>query len=649
VTAVGLPIRARLDERSARRWLYAVLAVAAALAWILFRGQMTLPHNDDAPIFRTLAGARTWASENRSTLAPIREGLGGLIDTMNNLLASLGWPGVIGLVAALGFGFGGIRVGLLAGLGLASLGILGLWDASMATLAMILAAVLISVAIGLPLGILGGRSTRVAAVLSPILDVMQIMPTLAYLTPVTAFFFIGATPSTVATLIYAIPPAIRITTLGMRAVPRSTIEAASAYGATGRQVLSKVQLPLAWRAIALGINQTIMLALSMVVIAGLIGAPGLGRLVINALSKVNVGASFQAGIAIVILAIVLDRVSYALGAAFDPRSRAEAGGQSADRASSRRRRMTRWLPAVIALVAGLGAPAIVDAIKFPDAIQVSFVDPVNQVAGWVTDTFSPFTHGVEFVTTTFILNPIETVLTDAPWWLVFVVVVGLAWTLSGMRPAVVAGVCLGLIIFLGLWTHSMVTLANVVVATALTLLIGVAAGVATARNARLRLAVRPLLDAAQTLPPFVYLLPALALFGPTRFTAIVAAVIFSIPPVIRLVEVGIRAVPATIVEAATASGATSRQLLWKVQLPLSREALLLAANQGIVMVLSMVVVGALVGAGALGYDVLTGFARGEQFGEGLAAGVAIVLLGIMVDRITQGAGGRRRSTVVRAG
>ncbi|HEY8438872.1 MAG TPA: ABC transporter permease subunit [Candidatus Limnocylindrales bacterium] len=642
MTAVGLPIRSRIDERAARRWLALVLAIAGVLAWILFRGQMTLPHDDDAPVFRTLGGIRDWAADNRSTLAPVREGIGGLIDVFDELLASLGWPGVIAVVAAIGLGFGGVGIGLLAATGLASLGVLGLWDASMATLAMILSAVVISIAIGLPLGIIAGRSNRVAAVLSPILDVMQIMPTLAYLTPVTALFFIGATPSTVATLIYAIPPAIRITSLGMRGVPTTTVEAASAYGATGRQVLAKVQLPLAWRAIALGINQTIMLALSMVVIAGLIGAPGLGRLVINALSKVDVGSSFQAGIAIVILAVVLDRVTYAVGDRLDPRAR--IGVPVAQRG-----RLRRWLPAAVVLGLGLAAPAVIDATAFPDAIQVSFVGPVNQIAAWIADTFGPFTHGLEFVTTTYVLNPLETVLTAAPWWLVFVVAVGMAWILSGVRPAVVAGVCLGLIIILGLWAHSMVTLANVVVATALTLLIGLAAGIATARNARLRTVVRPILDAAQTLPPFVYLLPALTLFGPNRFTAIVAAIIFSIPPVIRLVEVGIRAVPPTAVEAATASGATRRQLLWKVQLPLSLQALLLAANQGIVMVLSMVVVGALVGAGALGYDVLVGFARGEQFGKGLAAGVAIVLLGIMLDRITQGAGGRRRGTVVRAG
>jgi glycine betaine/proline transport system permease protein len=147
---------------------------------------------------------------------------------------------------------------------------------------------------------------------------------------------------------------------------------------------------------------------------------------------------------------------------------------------------------------------------------------------------------------------------------------------------------------------------------------------------------RPFLDAAQTLPNFVYLLPAVALFGASRFTAITAAVIYAVPPVARLVEDGIRQVPDTVVEAATAAGSTGRQLLWKVQLPMARSALLLAANQGIVMVLAMVVVGGLVGAGALGYDVVAGFSQSEDFGKGLAAGAAIVLLGVMLDRITQG-------------
>ncbi|GID26098.1 ABC-type proline/glycine betaine transport system permease subunit [Paractinoplanes brasiliensis] len=207
---------------------------------------------------------------------------------------------------------------------------------------------------------------------------------------------------------------------------------------------------------------------------------------------------------------------------------------------------------------------------------------------------------------------------------------------SGWRAALIAAAAAAGIAGLGLWQHSMQTLATVLVAIALTMVVGVAVGVFCARHDRLATAVRPVLDAAQTMPSFVYLLPAVALFGASRFTAIVAAVIFAVPPVVRLVERGVRDVPATVVEAAVSAGSTPRQLLWKVQLPMARGGLLLAANQGIVMVLAMVVVGGLVGAGALGYDVVAGFSQRELFGQGLAAGLAIVLLGILLDRLTQG-------------
>jgi glycine betaine/proline transport system permease protein len=642
MTAVSVSSRARLDPRSARRLLAAALVAAAAVAFVIFRGQATLPHNDDFPLFRSLNGVRDFVDENRYVLDPIRSSVASLVDIFDLVIASLGWPGIIGVAGALGLVFGGVRLAVLAIAGFVSLGVLGLWDASMATLGLMLAAVIIAVAIGVPLGILAGRSRRVSAAISPVLDIMQIMPTFAYLTPMTLLFFIGAAPSTVATLIYAIPPAIRITALGIRGVPESTVEAATSLGATSRQVLTNVQLPLARRAIGLGVNQTIMMALSMVVITAMIGAPGLGRDILSAVQKVDVGAAFDPGLAIVILAIILDRLTFAAGEWLDPRSHLERG-------RTLRRRLLGWSGPAAILAAGLLAPFAVDATRFPTDITFSFRGAINESVDWFTSSFSWLTIGIKNELTAVVLNPIETVLTDSPWWLVVAVVMVIAWYLSGRRASLTAGVCLSAIVLLGLWGHSMSTLANVLVATALTLMIGIAIGILTARSDRLRMILRPILDAAQTMPAFVYLIPALALFDPSRFTAIVAAVIYAVPPVIRLVEVGLRAVPATIVEAATASGATERQLLWKVRLPLSQHALLLAANQGIVLVLAMVVVGALVGAGALGYDVITGLAQGKDFGKGLAAGVAIVLLGVMLDRITQGAGGRRRSTVARAG
>jgi glycine betaine/proline transport system permease protein len=170
--------------------------------------------------------------------------------------------------------------------------------------------------------------------------------------------------------------------------------------------------------------------------------------------------------------------------------------------------------------------------------------------------------------------------------------------------------------------------------------LGVLVGVWMGRSDRADRLIRPTLDAAQVMPAFVYLVPFLGLFGPTRLTAIVAAIVFAAPVSIKVVADGVRAVPASVVEAATAAGSSRWQLIAKVQLPLARRSVTLAANQGLIYVLSMVVVGGLVGAGALGYLVVAGFAQGSLYGKGLAAGVAIVLLGVLLDRITQAAARR---------
>jgi glycine betaine/proline transport system permease protein len=172
------------------------------------------------------------------------------------------------------------------------------------------------------------------------------------------------------------------------------------------------------------------------------------------------------------------------------------------------------------------------------------------------------------------------------------------------------------------------------------MVLGVVVGVWMGRSHRADRIIRPVLDAAQTMPAFVYLVPFLALFSASRFTAIVAAIVFAAPVAIKIVADGIRAVSPTTVEAATASGSSTWQTITKVQLPMARQALVLATNQGLIYVLSMVVVGGLVGAGALGYDVVAGFSQGQLYGKGLAAGLAIVVLGVLLDRLTRAAAAR---------
>jgi glycine betaine/proline transport system permease protein len=380
----------------------------------------------------------------------------------------------------------------------------------------------------------------------------------------------------------------------------------------------------------LAVNQAIMMALSMVVITALINAPGLGQNIVQALERVNVGAAFDAGVAIVILAVVLDRITTHAAKRVAPTTH-----------RSVRLRAVRPLAAVAAVVVVtvLGRVSSWGA-EFPAGWRASFAVPVNEATRWVEFHWYDATEALKNGISAGLLDPIETVLTTTPWWLFLLAVLIFGALASGPRAAVVAGLAVAGLVGLGLWQHAMQTLATVLVATVATMLFGVLLGVIAARHDRFAGVLRPVLDAAQTMPSFVYLLPAVALFGATRFTAIVAAVIYAVPPVVRLVERGVRDVPPTVVEAAVSAGSTPRQLLWKVQLPMARRGLLLAANQGIVMVLAMVVVGGLVGAGALGYDVVAGFAQREDFGKGLAAGFAIVLLGVLLDRLTQGAGRR---------
>jgi len=642
MTTVPLPAARRIGLPRTRRAWALVLAVVTAVLYVAFRGTAALPHSEDAAAFRVLNDARDWVDENRNSspiflflVNGVRLGIAELYGAIQGLLVGLGWIGVTAVGGAVALVVAGWRIGLLTLVGFLSFGVLGLWEESIETLALTTAAVLLSLTIGIPLGVAAGRSPRLRAALMPVLDVMQIMPTFAYLAPMALIFLIGAPSATIATLIYAVPPAIRITALGIREVSPATMEAATSLGSTRWQTLRKVQLPMAKRTIVLAINQTIMLALSMVVITALIDAPGLGQNIVRALERVNVGAAFDAGVAIVVMAIMLDRITTRAS------QRVEAQYRGGGRNSPGRRRALLLGAGVVAAVATVAGKAFPE---FPEALNFSFAEAVNTVVEWVETNAFPVTDAVKNVVTEGLLNPLQTVLTSAPWWLVLGVVFALGLLATGVRAAITAVACLAAVIALGLWQHGMETLATVLVATVITMAVGVLLGVWAARSDRVAALMRPLLDAAQTMPSFVYLLPAVALFGATRFTAIVAAVIFAVPPVVRLVEDGIRGVPPTVVEAATSAGSTTRQLLWKVQLPMARRALMLATNQGIVMVLSMVVVGGLVGAGALGYDVVAGLGQSEDFGKGLAAGVAIVLLGVMLDRLTQRPGERSLST-----
>ncbi|WP_217208116.1 proline/glycine betaine ABC transporter permease [Streptomyces sp. AC550_RSS872] len=550
-------------------------------------------------------------------------------------LPQIGWLGVVGIAGYVSWAVGNWRVALLAVAGFTFLGLQGLWQESMDTLALTVSAVFVALLFAIPLGVWAGLSDRFNRVVTPFLDLMQTMPTFVYLAPLTLFFQIGPASATIATLIYAAPPTIRITAHAIRSVPQTTVEAADSLGATRRQSLMKVLLPMSKRTVVMGVNQTIMAALAMVTIAALIDAPGLGKTVVQALQSLDVGTAFNAGLAIVVMAIVLDRVATAAS------GREEAARRSKNRLLTWRRPLLGAGGALAAVLVYL-SHTYVWAAEFPGDAGVgsAISSGADSVTTWAQDNLSGLTNAFRDAITNGLLNPFQTLLTDSPWWLVGAALIGLGVVLGGWRAGLTTAVCVSLLVGTGVWSDSMTTLASTVVATVLVLVLGIVFGVWMGRSALVDRLLRPSLDAAQVMPPFVYLVPFLALFGATRFTAIVAAVVYAAPVAMKIIADGVRNVPATTVEAATSAGCNTWQIITKVQLPMARGALTLATNQGLIYVLSMVVVGGLVGAGALGYDVVAGFSQGQLYGKGLAAGLAIVLLGVMFDRITQAAARR---------
>ncbi|WP_419786980.1 ABC transporter permease [Pseudodesulfovibrio sp.] len=219
---------------------------------------------------------------------------------------------IIVLVCLAAWKFSGKRLALFSLASMLLVGFLGLWPDTMTTLAMVLSSVVICTIFGVPLGIMSGRSDRFEAALRPVLDAMQTTPAFVYLVPIVMLFSVGNVAGVLATIIFALPPIIRLTNLGIRGVHPELVEAALAFGATRRQVLFKVQIPLAMPTILAGLNQTIMMALSMVVIAALIGAGGLGSPVILGLNTLDIGRAVVGGLGIVLMAIVLDRITQSM-------------------------------------------------------------------------------------------------------------------------------------------------------------------------------------------------------------------------------------------------------------------------------------------------------------------------------------------------
>ena len=609
------------------------------------------------------------------------------LEAAENLLMGLPWVVVVLGIALPALRYGGLRLALFCVVAVVFWGVVDMWRPAMETLSLIGISVILSVVMGVLLGVLCSQSNVLWSMVRPVLDTMQTMPTFVYLIPAIFFFGIGDPPAVAATVVYALPPAVRLTNLGIRQVSAEAVEAARAFGSTTAQVLLKVQLPLALPSIMMGVNQTVMMGLGMVVIATFIGAGGLGYEVWGGLRRIKVGWALEAGLCIVFMAILFDRLGYAFSRTREPRRASAfrllpqrfehhggaraieriidlayrlAGGLSlrctalvagaaarlaglvagGEAARALRELLTRHAFLVTSLVL-LVALVLIDRHlasfgAFPESLEYSIRKPVDRALNELklNAGFYAFTTWIRATVFHWVLDPMADFLVWIPWWYFTGIVALVAWCSAGRGVALVSVACMLFIGAVDLWPTAMFTLATILTSVLICMAVGLPVGILAACSDTLQSIVRPILDAMQTMPAFVYLVPVLMFFGGNVVSAVIATVIYAVPPLIRLTTLGIREVSAESVEAASSFGSTYLQTMLKVKLPLALPSIMLGVNQAVIFAVAMTVITPLIGGAGLGQEVFTALSV-VNTGMGFEAGLAIVFIAVVMDRITQ--------------
>jgi glycine betaine/proline transport system permease protein len=529
--------------------------------------------------------------------------------------------------------------------------------------------------------VLAHRVPKSRGAVEVLLDLMQTMPAFAYLIPLLLLFGFGPVVGLIASAIYAVPPMVKNTLLGLQRVPADIVESGTMSGCTGRQRFWLVEVPSALPQILVGINQATMYAFSIVIIASFIGGfDDIGWEVLQSMRQAAFGQSLLSGLVIALMAMVMDRITLGF-----------AGRGAADRPA--------WLAAgpfwaAIVLLLGLAvllhAGGLLLAVPFASTRGLIDAEALNRwVLGLVAayanplETFkndflyffilplrigmiravAPVSWGITLTPTVIaIYAAIVAVLAGAlamrfswrpalaaivaglifffglygfPWPALIALVVTLAWTCAGRNVAIFALLSCAFILVLGLWQPFMQSFYLCFLATALCLLIGGALGLWAAQSDRVSQVLRPINDTLQTMPQFVFLIPALMFFKVGELTALIAIMLYVIVPPIRYVEVAIRQVRPDCIEAGRQTGCTPAQLLFQVKLPLALPVIMLGLNQTIMAALSMVVIAAMVGTQDLGQQVYIALGKANA-GLGLISGLAIALVAMVADRMIRG-------------
>lgn len=540
-------------------------------------------------------------------------------------IASLPWPAVMFATVAFAWRAAGVRVAVLSFLSLAYFAVFDLWQPSMLTLSSVLVAVFVSFALGILLGILGYRSARANAVLMPVYDVMQTIPTFSYLVPVLLLFGFNPVAAMIATVIYAMPPMARVTTLALQRVPANIGDFATMSGSSRRQKMWMVMLPAARQNLLIGLNQIIMLTFAMVIIASVIGAGGLGGKVYQGLKALRIGNAVEAGIAITLMAVMLDQISRAIAL------------RRPDHLLGEKRPLYRRYPLVnITLVVTLLLVVLAQFIPalhlYPKSATISTGSFWNDAVLWVSDTYYTEIKAVREAMITYFMRPVKSFLLNVPWPGFIAVITAISYAIGGRRLALMSMSLLGFILITGYWTGAMVSLYLVAISVVLTLSLALPVGILAGLSTKADRVVTPIIDTLQTLPSFVYLIPVVMLVGVGEFAGLIAIIAYSLPPGIRYTKQGIRNVVKSSIDAADMAGCTRHQKLVNVQLPHALPDIMLGINQTIMFAFGMLVITALVGTRGLEHDTLVAISK-VQPGEGIVAGLGIAFLSIITDRL----------------
>lgn len=574
-----------------------------------------------------------------------------MLDTMANLLEgkrrwpNLGpipWPAIAAVGVVLGYYLGGWKMAAFAGFTFVWTALIGQWKIAMQTLSVISVAAPMAFFLGLSLGILAWKFRWFDRAIKPILSVLQTLPFFTYLLPAVIFFKVGPTAGAVATVIYAIPPMVLMTTLGLKKVSPEIVEAGKMSGCSRLQMLTRVYIPAARTEILVGVNQVIMLCLAMVVLTAFIGMPGLGAKLLAMMGSFKLGRSFEIGVTIVLIAIMLDRMSKAW--VIKQPEHFERG--------------TPWWKRHIYLVLSLTLFVLFCLISWAVSGMKPVEPTLSSLPKWIAgvldevhrkeslsrgkeidtaiksflaiDAIQAVTEWLRWFLNVKVLIPFRNSLLWIPTSSFVLFVVAFCYWLGGRKPAIYAAIFFTVVAFSGWWDRSVITLYTVISAVILSMLIGIPLGIFASRSEKWSQRILLACDTAQTFPSFIYLIPAIMLFGVNDVAVVFAIIIFTTVPLTRYTIEGLRTVPAEITEAADMSGATKRQKLLSVQIPLALPTMAVGFNQAIMFAFFMVIIAAFIGTQDLGQELQRTLA-GTDLGKNIVLGMNVALMALTFD------------------